>query len=73
MTPATAARPLPTTHEMTGAQYAGRACVWCEAPLTQGRVLAGQASGQIGAHVVGTPAYQCLPDSGCQFLIEGDR
>ncbi|MFI8351210.1 hypothetical protein [Streptomyces sp. NPDC085596] len=62
----TATRLLPTTHALTSAQYSGQDCTWCGAPLGRRGAPAGLARGQIGAHVVAVPVFQCQPGIGCQ-------
>ncbi|MFB7776941.1 hypothetical protein [Streptomyces bauhiniae] len=65
----TATRLLPTTHELTSTQYAGQDCAWCRAPLGRNAAPAGRARGQIGAHVVAVPVFQCSPGTGCQSHV----
>lgn len=57
--------PLPAPGRLTWAQAQGRACVWCEKPLTAGAVSAGAVRDRQGAHVLDTEvwAYPAAPGS----------
>ncbi|NUK35072.1 hypothetical protein HRW16_09670 [Streptomyces lunaelactis] len=61
--PTTAEPALPATVDLSWEQYAGRACVWCDQPLTTGARSVGTARGRIGAHVLDIEVYAgpCCP------------
>lgn len=51
------ARPLPAPDRLTWDQSAGRACIWCGAPLTSGAVRVGTIRDQLGAHNLDSEAW----------------
>ncbi|NUK70460.1 hypothetical protein HRW23_32915 [Streptomyces lunaelactis] len=61
--PTTAEPELPAAADLSWEQYAGRACVWCDQPLTAGARSVGTARGRISAHVLDIEAYAgpCCP------------
>ncbi len=54
---------LPAAAALSWEQYAGRACVWCDQPLTTGAHSVGIARGRIGAHVLDIEVFAgpCCP------------
>lgn len=56
-------REIPPADKLTGEQYAGRSCVWCDTPITHGGYSAGTARGRIGACILDTEVYAgpCCP------------
>lgn len=61
--PATSALALPSAEDLSWEQYAGRACVWCDKPLTTAARSVGTARGRMGAHVLDIEVYAgpCCP------------
>jgi hypothetical protein len=57
------ARVLPTAGDLSWEQYAGRACVWCDQPLTTGARSVGISRGRLGAHVLDIEVFAgaCCP------------
>lgn len=55
--------PIPPATDLSWEQYAGRACVWCDTPITSGGRSVGIARGQDGAHNLDTEVYAgpCCP------------
>jgi hypothetical protein len=50
---------IPAATDLPHGVYRGWNCVWCEARLLRGAVLAGRAKGKIGAHDMSTDVYAC--------------
>jgi hypothetical protein len=50
---------IPDATDLPHGVYRGWNCVWCEARLLRGAVLAGRAKGFIGAHDMSTDVYAC--------------
>lgn len=50
---------IPDATDLAHGQYRGWNCVWCEARLIRGAVLAGRATGYLGAHDMSTDVYAC--------------
>jgi hypothetical protein len=57
------ARVLPAAGDLSWEQYAGRACVWCDQPLTTGARSVGISRGRLGAHVLDIEVFAgaCCP------------
>lgn len=51
----------PPARGLNGAQYAGRACCWCNTPLRRGARSAGRAQGMSEAHDLSVEVYECGP------------
>ncbi|MET9736453.1 hypothetical protein ABZZ79_39340 [Streptomyces sp. NPDC006458] len=55
-------RPVPSATSLTGRQYAGWPCIWCNAShAITGGISVGIARGRIGTHVLDVEVYACTP------------
>lgn len=54
---------LPAAGDLSWEQYGGRACVWCDQPLTTGARSVGISRGRLGAHVLDIEVFAgaCCP------------
>jgi hypothetical protein len=52
----------PSARRLTGPQYSGHACCWCNTRLARGARPAGRAAGMSGAHDLSVEVYECGPD-----------
>ncbi|MEU4498894.1 hypothetical protein AB0F96_37000 [Streptomyces sp. NPDC023998] len=66
---------LPAAGDLSWEQYSGRACVWCDRPITRGGRSVGIARGRMGAHVLDIEVYAgpCCPQKVEQFSASGAR
>jgi hypothetical protein len=57
------ARVPPAAGDLSWDQYAGRACVWCDQPLTTGARSVGISRGWLSAHVLDIEVFAgaCCP------------
>lgn len=49
--------PLPDSGRLTWEQAQGRACIWCNRPLSAGAISVGIVRDQQGAHVLDTEVW----------------